>query len=175
MAIPRRRPAVLLVALVALIAIAIPALAASPAPPGQENKPDKVAKPDKGPEISVTVRGEVVRTTDEKGRPTFTLTAGGTTWELSAGPKWYHGDNNPLAAHAGKTVTIVGTHHEGDTDLDVETVDGTAIRAAGKPPWAGGPKVVGEKHPGWKGEGHPGQGLGREKAPGQLKKAETES
>lgn len=175
MAIPRHRLAVLLVALAALIAVAIPTLAASPAPPGQENKPDKVAKPDKGPEIAVTVRGEVVQGTDDKGRPTFTLTVGGTTWELSAGPKWYHGDKNPLAAFAGDVVTIAGTHHEGATDLDVETVNGNAIRAAGKPPWAGGPKVVGDKHPGWKGEGHPGQGAGLETAPGQLKKADTES
>ncbi len=108
---------------------------------------------------------------DGKGRPTYTLTAGSTTWELSAGPPWYWGDANPLEASAGKQVTVVGTYHEGETELDVQTVDGTAIRAAGKPPWAGGPKVVGERHPGWKGEGHPGQGHGHATAPGQLKKA----
>jgi hypothetical protein len=50
----------------------------------------------------------------------------------------------------GKTVTIAGTHREGSTDVSVDTVDGTAIRAEGRPPWAGGPKVVGERHPGWK-------------------------
>ncbi len=39
--------------------------------------------------------------------------------------------------------------HVGGTEVDVQTVDGTAIRAPGKPPWAGGWKVQGEKHPGW--------------------------
>ena len=29
------------------------------------------------------------------------------------------------------------------------TVDGKRIRAEGKPPWAGGWKRVGERHPGW--------------------------
>jgi hypothetical protein len=28
-------------------------------------------------------------------------------------------------------------------------VDGTRLREPGKPPWAGGWKVVGERHPGW--------------------------
>jgi hypothetical protein len=28
-------------------------------------------------------------------------------------------------------------------------VDGKTIREPGRPPWAGGWKVVGEKHPGW--------------------------
>ena len=51
----------------------------------------------------------------------------------------------------------------------------TARRCAapGKPPWAGGPWVVGETHPGWKpwmADGKPGKGHGRENAPGQLKK-----
>jgi hypothetical protein len=151
---------------IAILAVAIPVLAAQPsAPPGQANKPDK------GPEVAVTVRGEVAASTDEKGRPTFTLTAGGTTWELSAGPKWFLGDNNPLAAFVGRTVTVSGTHHEGDTDLSVDAINGEAIRAAAKPPWAGGPKAVGEAHPGWKGEGHPGKGAGLENAPGQAKKA----
>jgi hypothetical protein len=174
------------VALLAL-AIAIPVLAAdpsaSPAPPGQSKpekspkaaKPDaasKAAKKDKTPEVDVTVEGTVQQSTDEKGRPTFTLTAGGKTWELSAGPPWYWGDNNPLKAYAGKSVKIAGSTHEGSTELDVETVNGTAIRAAGKPPWAGGPWRVGPIHPGWKpwmANGKPGKGLGRENAPGQKK------
>jgi hypothetical protein len=56
--------------------------------------------------------------------------------------------------------------------LSVDTVDGKAIRAAGKPPWAGGPWVVGSSHPGWKdwmADGKRGKGLGRENAPGQNK------
>jgi len=184
-----RRYLLLAAGLVALLAIAVPALAADPSPsgeppgqtrpekPGEPEKPGKPEKADKGPEIAATLRGTVERSTDGKGRPTFTMTVDGTTWELSAGPKWYWGDRNPLAEHVGATVEVAGTHHEGQTDLDVETVDGAAIRAAGKPPWAGGPKVVGEAHPGWKdwkAEGKPGNGLGRDKAPGQNKDKSAE-
>jgi hypothetical protein len=70
-------------------------------------------------------------------------------------------------------VTIAGDQ-EGDAEVDVDTVDGKAIRAPGKPPWAGGPWVVGPSHPGWKSwmaDGKPGKGHGRENAPGQLKLA----
>jgi len=133
-------------------------------------KPDKTAKPskadktpkaDKAPEVAVTVTGTVKQTTDGQGRPSFTLTAGATTWELSAGPPWYWGDKNPLAAYVGKSVTVVGEAEQGGTELDVDTVDGKAIRADGKPPWAGGPWVVGPTHPGWKdwmANGKPGKG-----------------
>ena len=151
-----------LLAFVALIAlaIAIPAFvlaadpSAPPAPPGQ-SKPDKSPKPGKGnqkaktPEVAVTVEGTVQEGKDGQGRPAYTLTANGKTWELSAGPAWYWGDKNPLKPFVGKSVKVAGSTHEGSSELDVETVNGTAIRAAGKPPWAGGWKVVGEKHPGW--------------------------
>jgi hypothetical protein len=152
-----RSPLYALAALVAALAIAIPAFGADPSA-----KPDASAKAkDKRPEVSVTLSGTIAKTTDEKGRPTFTMTVGGVTWELSAGPKWYWKDNSPLAPYVGKSVTVVGTHHEGDTDLDVTSVDGKALRGEGRPPWAGGPKVVGASHPGF--------GHGRDKAPGQLK------
>ena len=65
--------------------------------------------------------------------------------------------------------TKMALAHKG---LDVETVDGTAIRAPGKPPWAGGPWAVGSTHPGWKpwmADGKPGNGNGRAGAPGQSK------
>lgn len=183
-----RRLVLLVAGSILVLAIAIPVMGADPSPsagpPGQTkpdkpdkspnpNKPDKAQKADKAakaPEIAVTVTGTVTQTTDAKGRPTFTLTAGGTTWELSAGPKWYWGDRNPLAASVGKSVTVTGTHREGSTDLSVDTIDGVALRAAGKPPWAGGPWVVGPTHPGWKSwmaDGKPGKGHGRENAPGQ--------
>ncbi len=165
-----RRSVLLVGGLVALLAIALPAIAADPPPepPGQQ----EADKPDKGAEIEATLNGTVVRTTDEKGRPTFTLAAGGKTWELSAGPKWFLGDDSPMAAFVGETVEVTGTYHEGETDLSVETVNGEPIRAAGKPAWAGGPWVVGEAHPGWKAwkaDGKPGNALGRASAPGQLK------
>ena len=79
------------------------------------------------------------------------MTVGGVTWELSAGPKWYWGTKNPLAPFVGKSVEVAGTYHAGDTDFDIDTVDGKALRSAGKPPWAGGPKVVGKGHPGLEG------------------------
>lgn len=177
----RRRFGLIGLVAVFALAIAIPVLAASPSappsPPGQ-SKPDKSPKPGNGnhkakaPEVAVTVEGTVVQGKDDQGRPTFTMTAAGKTWELSAGPPWYWGDNNPLKKYAGKSVTIVGSSQEGSSELDVETVDGTAIRAPGKPPWAGGPWAVGSTHPGWKpwmADGKPGHGNGRADAPGQTK------
>jgi hypothetical protein len=140
---------------------------------GNPPKGPKAPKAAKAPEVAVTVTGTVTRTTDGKGRPGFTITNGSTTWELSAGPPWYWGDKNPLAAYVGKSVTAAGTTEQGSSELDVETVDGTAIRAAGKPPWAGGPWVVGSTHPGWKpwmADGKPGKGHGAQEksnAPGK--------
>ncbi len=127
---------------------------ASPEPAGVDDggKPDKADKANKGnktPEVPITLSGTVAMTMDAKGRQQFSMSSGGTTYELDAGPPWFWGTNNPLAKFAGKTVTITGEAHVGATDVDVLTVDGTAIRAPGKPPWAGGWKVVGEKHPGW--------------------------
>lgn len=142
--------------------------------PEESAKPDKAAKPDKGPETTVTLKGTVDKVVDGNGRTTFTMTVDGTTWDLSAGPPWFWGDNNPLAAYVGKSVTVVGTTRTGDTEVDVDTVDGQALRAPGKPPWAGGPWVVGPTHPGWKdwmAGGKPGNGQGKDSAPGQLKKA----
>ena len=136
------------------------------AEPGKAAKPDK----DKGPEVTVTIKGTVKQGTDGQGRPSFSLTDGAATWDLSAGPPWFWGDKNPLKAFVGKSVTIVGSTEAAGTELDVETVDGTAIRAPGKPPWAGGPWVVGPSHPGWKpwmAGGKPGKGAGG--APGQTK------
>ena len=83
------------------------------------------------------------------------------------GPPWYWGDKNPLAAYVGKSVTVAGEAEQGGTELDVDTVDGTAIRAPGKPPWAGGPWAIGPTHPGWKdwmAGGKPGKGQDKDKA-----------
>jgi hypothetical protein len=160
----RTRLGPLLIAGLLALAVAVPVVAADP--PGQAKNKSKA------PEVEITLNGTVVQTSDAKGRPSFEMTVGGTTWELSAGPKWFHGANNPLAAFAGKSVEITGTHREGENDVSVATVNGQAIRAAGRPPWAGGPKAVGERHPGfkaWKMRGGNGKGLGRANAPGQLK------
>lgn len=152
-----RRLGLVAAAALAVVVAAVPVLGADPSPAptggsgeGQGHGQTK-ERPDKGPKVAVELRGTVVAGKDDKGRPTYTMTVGDTTWELSAGPKWYWGEaGGPLKAFAGKTVTVAGTHREGRFDVDVETVDGTAIRGEGKPPWAGGPKVQGERHPGWK-------------------------
>ena len=56
---------------------------------------------------------------------------------------------DPSYPYVGKRVTIVGEQREGSTEVEVKTVDGKAVREPGKPPWAGGWKVVGKDHPGW--------------------------
>jgi hypothetical protein len=148
-------PAAILAVAVLAIAVALPVLAASPAPSaapaasgrGPEPKASRAPKASEAPEVQVTIRGQVGSTTDGQGRPSFTLQANGKTLRLSAGPPWFFGTKNPLMPFVGKTVTIVG-EQSGD-EIDVTSVDGTALRAPGKPPWAGGWKVVGNVHPGW--------------------------
>jgi len=142
-----RRPLFLVLALVALaILVALPALAASPSPgPGNSEN----AKKDKAPNTAVTLTGTIATGTDADGNATYTLRSGGTTYTLGAGPAWFFGDNHPLTPFVGKSLTIVGEKAADSNEVDVETVDGKALREPGKPPWAGGWKVVGEKHPGW--------------------------
>ena len=138
-------------------------------------KPGRGPKAAKAPTTPVTISGRVEAVAGDNGRTSYQLVAGGTTYELSAGPPWWWADDHPLAAHVGNTVEVAGDRKDGTNEIDVRAVNGTALRAEGKPPWAGGPKAVGERHPGWRAsraEGKPGNGLGREGAPGQLKKAE---
>jgi hypothetical protein len=130
--------------------------------------------PEEDNEAAVTLSGVVSSTTDGKGRPHYTLASGGKTYELSDGPPWFWVDKNPLAAYVGKSVTVVGEVDDGGTEVEVQSVNGKLIREPGKPPWAGGPWVVGPRHPGWKSwmaDGKDGRGHGRAFAPGQLKKA----
>ncbi|MDQ3129124.1 MAG: hypothetical protein M3Q66_11825, partial [Chloroflexota bacterium] len=118
-------------------------LAADPsAAPG---KPDK-AKVEKA---ATTVTGQVSTATDAEGKPTYTLRSGSTTYVLDAGPAWFFGANHPLKPYVGTSVTVVGEKAVDSNEVEVTSVDGKALRAAGKPPWAGGWKVVGERHPGW--------------------------
>jgi hypothetical protein len=158
------RPILLMLATVALIAIvAIPVLAADPsaspsgpsvaapsAPAGA--KPSKAPRADKKaktPEVAVTLKGTVRTRTTASGEIEYTLTVGSTTLTLDAGPAWFYKDKHPLKPFVGKTVTVVGEQAQGSTEVDVRSVDSTVIRAAGKPPWAGGWKRVGKDHPGW--------------------------
>jgi hypothetical protein len=149
--LPRHLPAVLAVAVLA-IAVALPVLAASPSPSAAPAASGRGPEPrgpkgSEAPEVQVTIRGLVKSAPVDKGRPDFTLEANGKTLKLETGPKWFKGTANALLPFVGKTVTIVGEQN-GD-EIDVLSVDGTAIRAPGKPPWAGGWKVVGKDHPGW--------------------------
>jgi hypothetical protein len=129
---------------IAIALVAIPFLVASRGPTaGTAEKTHK-------PEHAITVHGAIQKTTESDGTTAYTLTANGTTYRLSDGPAWWWGANDPLAAYVGKTVDVIGEVAEGSTDLGVQAIDGKALRAPGRPPWAGGPKVVGEKHPGFK-------------------------
>jgi hypothetical protein len=144
-----RLPLVGLVVLLLAIALVLPALAASPAPSAATlaGKPSKEPKADRSPEPTVTVHGLVSATKRADGTTDMTIASGATTLHLHVGPPWFAAASDPLAAFAGKTVTIVG-EQDGDT-IDVDTVDGVAVRGSGKPPWAGGWKTVGSAHPGW--------------------------
>ena len=89
--------------------------------------------------------GTIEVTTDENGNDTYTLADGGTTYTLEAGPPWFFRNNHPLKPYVGQSVTVDGEVAEGGTEVDVVAVNGTALREPGKPPWAGGWKVVGER------------------------------
>jgi len=109
-------------------------------------KPEKAADAQKAP---ITISGTVQLATDADGHETYTLQDGGKTYTLDAGPPWFFGDKYPLKPFVGKNVTIAGEAAQGSTDVEVDSVNGTALRAPGRPPWAGGWKVVGAAHPGW--------------------------
>jgi hypothetical protein len=157
-----RGPLAIASLLVLAVVVAIPVLAASPSPApsghaaasaGASGEPDHGGPKDKGPrashapEVQVTLRGTVTATTNADGSVDYTLVAGGRSLRLEVGPKWYWGHRNPLKASVGKTVTVVG--EQSADEVDVQSVDGVAIRQPGKPPWAGGWKVQGSIHPGW--------------------------
>jgi hypothetical protein len=117
----------------------------------EQGKPDKgpKEKEDKTPEVPITLQGTITTGTDEDGDPTYELSSGGKTYQLDAGPPWFYGDNHPLKPFVGQSVTVTGEAAEGSTEVDVLKVNDTVIREPGKPPWAGGWKRVGERHPGW--------------------------
>ena len=143
-----RRPTLVLAVMALVLLVAVPVLAGQPtgapgksAAPGQQKT--KVA------EAPITISGTVESSTDADGNASYTLTDGGTTYALDAGPGWFFGDDYPLKPYVGKAVTIIGEKADGSNEVDVVSVDGKALREPGKPPWAGGWKVVGERHPGW--------------------------
>ena len=103
----------------------------------------------KAPEAGVTLTGTIGTRTAADGSTEYTLTTGDTVLSLDAGPAWFFPNAYPLAPFVGQQVTIVGEQRQGSTSVDVLSVNGTALREPGKPPWAGGWKTVGERHPGW--------------------------
>jgi hypothetical protein len=123
----------------------------APAAQPEQGKPDNgpKEKKDKAPELPVTLQGTVSAATDEDGNQRYELTSAGKTYQLDAGPPWFYGDDHPLKPFVGESVTVTGEAAEGSTEVDVLAVNGNAIREPGKPPWAGGWKRVGERHPGW--------------------------
>jgi hypothetical protein len=122
--------------------LAVPALAGQPsAPPGQQKE--------KKAETPITLHGTIMATTDAEGDTSYTLSDGAKTYTLEAGPKWFFGEDYPLKAFVGQNVTVEGELAEGSAEVDVKSVNGTALRGEGKPPWAGGWKRVGSSHPGW--------------------------
>lgn len=141
------------IALRSSLAPAESSAAASPAPegakPSKADRSKRRDKPAKAPEVEVTLNGTVGTRTTAAGQVEYTLTVGATTLTLDAGPAWFHKGKHPLQPFVGKTVTVVGGQREGSTEVAVQSVDGTVIRAAGKPPWAGGWKRVGMDHPAW--------------------------
>ncbi len=106
---------------------------------------------------TVEKTGTVGTTQDPDGDTEYTLIAQDGVFDLGAGPSWFYEGNHPLAPLVGKTVTVTGESKigkkTGKPKIDVYSVisDGqtTQIRSSGKPPWAGGPQVVGPKHPGF--------------------------
>jgi hypothetical protein len=147
---PNRRLAIFLAgsaiaAAVVVIALLLPASNPTTGK-GQAGKAQKTHTS----EQAITVHGTIQKTTAPDGKVAYTLVANATTYRLSDGPEWWWGANDPLASYVGKTVDVTGEVAQGSTDVDVLSIDGKAIRAPGRPPWAGGPKAVGEKHPGFK-------------------------
>jgi hypothetical protein len=144
------------VALFATLGLAAPTLA-------NRDDPEEV-----GEAAQQTTSGQIVAVTDASGKTGYFLQLpDGTEVALSYGPSWFWGPLNPLAALVGTTVEVTGNvaadapdehasatgqeHAANKPKLHVKAVDGAALRENGKPPWAGGPKVVGEAHPGFAG------------------------
>lgn len=140
---PRYARALLIVLAVSAM-VAAPALAAG----GKGSAPGQ--NKEKGEKTAITIAGTIDVTTDAGGKKSYTLTDGGKTYKLEAGPNWFFDAGAyPLDKYVGKAVTIEGEIAQGSDEVEVISVNGTALREPGKPPWAGGWKAVGERHPGW--------------------------
>jgi hypothetical protein len=118
-------------------------------------------------EVMQSLTGTVVVVVDEDGVATYFLQVDDETQVLlSVGPPWYWGDEDPLGSLVDGAVVTVEGYYDEDLDEAVELGEGEVaeepvfeVRVIGVeslwdgdvPPWAGGPEVVGEVHPGWEG------------------------
>ena len=125
-----------------------------------------------------SVTGMLQTVVGEDGRSTWYLDVDGELIELQFGPSWFSDLAALFAVADGDEVAIGGNLRDGRPDqnasdvakenaaqaprLRIKTIGGEE-RPKGKPAWAGGPKVVGEAHP-----GHAGW------SKGQARKAENQ-
>ena len=133
---------------------AAPKSAATPEPAKATGTPD-------ADEVVTTLSGVLSTKADADGDVDYYI----GDVRLSVGPPWFWGDKHPLTGLVGKTITVTGHMETGNPakakanakakdngpEFEVLTVNGTTVREPGKPPWAGGPKVVGPSHPGYAG------------------------
>ena len=133
---------------------AAPKSAATPKPANATETPD-------ADEVVTTLSGVLSTKADADGDVDYYI----GDVRLSVGPPWFWGDKHPLKGLVGKSITVTGHMETGNPakakanarakdsgpEFEALTVDGKTIREPGKPPWAGGPKVVGPSHPGYAG------------------------
>jgi hypothetical protein len=115
-----------------------------------------------------TLTGTIVVLPDADGVNEYYLQlADGSRLKLSVGPPWYWGSTNPLAEYVDQVVEVQGYIDDGVPDeraadvakdravvevsLDVRVIGDETLWTTFRPPWAGGPGVVGEVHPGFAG------------------------
>ena len=124
-------------------------------------KPAKATETPDADEVVTTLSGVLSTKADADGDVDYYI----GDVRLSVGPPWFWGDKHPLTGLVGKTITVTGHMETGNPakakanarakdsgpEFEALTVDGKTIREPGKPPWAGGPKVVGPSHPGYAG------------------------
>lgn len=131
-----------------IVAIGIAAFVFGVAATALALRPDKSATAAKDHGSAITLTGTVQLAADANGRPAYTLTSGLATYTLKAGPGKLTGVGSPLHQYVGRSVTITGKVN-GRNEVNVVSVNGTALRGQGRPPWAGGWKAAGAGHPGW--------------------------
>ena len=112
-----------------------------------------------------SLSGVVRQVEDADGDTEYELVTETGAVRLSVGPPWFWGDDHPLVPYVDSQAEVTGVTDDGqpapqanervrdradrEPSFDVFTINGHQIRSPGRPPWAGGPRVVGERHPGF--------------------------